>query len=121
MKDRRAFTRLFPGDAPWSAARLRPGRDVTLIDLSNGGAQLEAPVPLRPGARVFLQLLGKGSAHRVSGRITRWRVHALDGERGVRYRGAVAFDELLKLPAGALEPDGYSGPEESDETTGHRG
>src|SRR6478609_3065660 len=57
--DRRAHVRLAASDLPWiRLSRLRHGPAVSLIDLSVGGALLEAEVPLRPGARLTLELAG---------------------------------------------------------------
>jgi hypothetical protein len=121
MIDRRAFSRRGPREGPWAGARLRPGRDVVLVDLSSGGAQVETLVPLLPGSRVVLQLLGGGAACLVSGRVTRCQVHALDKGGGVRYRGAVAFDELLALPPGTTDPCGYVLPTRPDQDHGSNG
>ncbi len=93
MIDRRRSLRLPAREVRWSAARLRPGRDVALVDIGDGGALVETPARLFPGTRVVLQLVAPGGAVSVRGRVVRCEVAALDPAQGVRYRGAVSFDE----------------------------
>lgn len=93
MTDRRRSLRWPAREVQWAAARLRPGRDVALVDIGEGGALIETPARLFPGTRVVLQLVAPGGAVAVRGRVVRCEVAALDPARGVRYRGAVSFDE----------------------------
>lgn len=93
MSDRRRSLRWSAREARWAAARLRPGRDVALVDIGEGGALIETPARLFPGTRVVLQLVAPAGAVSVRGRVVRCEVAALDPARGVRYRGAVSFDE----------------------------
>lgn len=78
-----------------ASARLVPGRSVRVINLSSGGALIEADCRLLPGAQVELQLAGPSTLQRVRGRILRSHVAVLDREQGIRYRGALVFDEEL--------------------------
>ena len=55
--DRRADARFGHPVIAGTQAILRPGYAVSLVDLSSGGALIQGPRPLRPGARVHLQLL----------------------------------------------------------------
>ena len=72
---------------------LRPGCAVSLINLSAGGALIEGPRPLRPGARVHL-VLGIGArSFGLAAHVLRCSVASLDATDGVRYRGALRFDE----------------------------
>jgi hypothetical protein len=93
MTDRRRSVRRSAGEARWAAARLRPGRDVALVDIGEGGVLIETPARLFPGTRVVLQFIAPGGSVSVRGRVVRCEVTALDPSRGVRYRGAVSFDE----------------------------
>ena len=96
-----------------TTARLRPGRDVEVIDLSSGGALLEARCRLLPGARVELQLELDERWYVTRGRVLRSRVARLDRLLGVAYRAAVAFDAAFPIPfanAAASEADGNALP-----------
>ena len=77
--------------------RLRPGFDAALVNLSAGGALVETPTRLRPGARTVLRLIGAMGSWTVSGWVSRAWVVAIDPEHGVVYRGALVFDEALDL------------------------
>ena len=57
VTERRVHARFPPPRRGEPRATLRPGCPVRLVDLSAGGALLEASRPLRPGARVHLQLV----------------------------------------------------------------
>ena len=94
--DRRRLTRIGPEATPWhAAALLRPGQEVLIINISHGGALLESHARMVPGARTELQLLGPKRLI-LRGRVVRCQVTALEP---VRYRGAIAFDEWLDIPA----------------------
>ena len=64
LTDRRADTRFGQPVIADTQAILRPGYAVSLVDLSAGGALIQGPRPLRPGARVHLQLLTGHAAAR---------------------------------------------------------
>lgn len=92
--ERRSGHRLAARTTRWpETAILRPGQEVTVVNLSHGGVLLESSTRMAPGARAELQLLG---IHRrmVRGRIDRCHVARLEP---LRYRGAVVFDEHLEL------------------------
>lgn len=88
------------------SARIRPGSDATVIDVSAGGALIETPHRLLPGAMVELQLAAGDERTAIRGRVVRCAVAWL-GAAGVRYRGAIAFDRSLPWLAGA---NGYAVP-----------
>jgi hypothetical protein len=108
--ERRSFVRA-PG-AAWAVvgARIRPGHTVVVIDLSHGGALVDAALRLLPGASVDLQIesvLGR-TVH--GGRVVRSAVAELSASV-VRYRAAIAFDrwpQPLHEPAGYVLPEGES-------------
>lgn len=77
-------------------ARVRPGHEVTVLDLSPGGALIEAGHRLLPGTRVELQLAGADYRLAVRGRVLRCSVASLNPAR-ITYRGAVAFERELLL------------------------
>jgi hypothetical protein len=90
--DRRHFARLAIFDPRSTVrARVRPGRDVRLIDLSRGGALVQATSQLLPGSEIELQL-NIGEWHwSAGGQVVRSRVWALALDEHVRYRAAVQF------------------------------
>jgi PilZ domain len=90
--ERRAAGRVAPGERGWqSAAVLRPGLEVDILDLSPGGARIASTARLKPGARAELHLTGAGRRV-IAGRISRCRVMRL---MPLRYEGAMVFDERL--------------------------
>ena len=90
--DRRVDAR-FGADVLGSArATVRPGCTVGLIDLSAGGALVQAGRPLRPGARVHLQFHRGSRRFTLVAHVQRCAVWALDADRGVIYRAAVQFE-----------------------------
>ena len=105
--DRRAWPRSTTLDASGMASgRLLPGRIARVIDLCRGGALIETDYRLLPGTLVELQLGEPTTRYRVRGRILRCYVTALDRERGIRYRGALAFEEQLVFEGGMRIPGG---------------
>jgi hypothetical protein len=92
--DRRLGERVTPDETRWRAlALLRPGQEVVLVNVSPGGALLESPTRLSPGARAELHLFG-GSRCSVRGRVERCRVSRLEP---LRYEGAIVFEKFLEL------------------------
>lgn len=75
-------------------AKVRPGHHVTLIDLSSGGALLEAERRLLPGTAVELQIHAKDRQATLRGSVVRCSVVRVR-PASVCYRGAIAFDRDL--------------------------
>ena len=97
--ERRLSPRKGRTDCAWLvAARLRPGRDVRVLDVSSGGALVEASVRLMPGASIVLHLVGVRSHHTIRGTVLRCYVSAIDRSTGVRYRAALGFDQRFPVP-----------------------
>ena len=92
---RRDRRRRHQDDHGISCARLRPGYDVSVIDVSAGGALIESDRRLLPGAAVELNLRGE---HRppeiIRGHVLRAAVARLRSNM-VCYRGAIVFDHDL--------------------------
>lgn len=80
-----------------SSAVLRPGQEVTLVNISRRGALIDSGVRLRPGAQAELLLCGTDVRVRVEGRLHRCHVVRLDP---VRYRGVVVFDQDVEIGDG---------------------
>ncbi len=98
-RERRASPRRTQAECGWLiAARLRPGRDVQVLDLSSGGALVEGDARLMPGSAVVLHLLGIESDHTIRGKVLRCCVSALDESAGVRYQAALGFDRHFRVP-----------------------
>ncbi|HJR58064.1 MAG TPA: PilZ domain-containing protein [Vicinamibacterales bacterium] len=96
MKDRRHDGRFAPPARPDLRATLRPGCAVALVDLSACGALVQTPCPLRPGARVHLQVITGTRRVAVGAHILRCQVWSLDPSEGVTYRGALKFDHRVE-------------------------
>jgi hypothetical protein len=95
LAERRHERRVAGGGPHFSAnAVLRPGKPVTLLNISGRSALVQSIARLRPGAHTELQLSGAGARAAVKGRIERCYVAHLDP---VRYHGVVVFDERLEV------------------------
>jgi hypothetical protein len=75
-------------------ARVLPGREVALVNVSAGGALIETSHRLLPGSPVELHLATKERRVFVRGRVLRCAVARL-GATAVSYHGAIGFDRLL--------------------------
>jgi hypothetical protein len=77
-------------------ATLRPGTVIVLVDVSARGALVQAARPLRPGARIHLQVLTPTRRFSMVATILRCMVWSLVGTDGVIYRGAMRFDQPVE-------------------------
>ncbi len=107
IAERRHDTRFSQPLIAATQAILRPGYAVSLIDLSAGGALIQGPRPLRPGARVHLQLLTPNRRIAIPAHVLRCAVASLDSRQGVQYRGAIKFDHRCDTLWEDVTPDGY--------------
>jgi hypothetical protein len=87
-------------------ARIRPGREAAVIDVSAGGILIDTHHRLLPGTTIELQLSIGDACTAVRGRVLRSAVACLRHGR-VLYRGAIAFDHPLASVSGL---DGYAVP-----------
>ena len=92
--DRRRTRRFGHDDHSILSARVRPGLDVSVVDVSAGGALVESDCRLMPGAIVELQLETPGGRAAIRGRVLRCSVARLRST-SVCYRGAIGFDRHL--------------------------
>lgn len=105
-EERRQFTRRRSQDLDWiRTARLKSGGPVSLIDLSAGGALIDADIPLRPGSILSLEIVGRGmDPFVVTLHVLRCHVTALMAD-SARYRGACVFARPIELPGFHPLPD----------------
>jgi hypothetical protein len=84
-----------PEDHGLVAARIRPGNDVEVVDVSQGGVLVDSRHRLLPGTIVELYLRREHHpATVVRGHVLRCAVVHLD-ENTISYRGAIAFERAL--------------------------
>jgi len=107
LTDRRADARFGQPVIADTKAILRPGYAVSLVDLSSGGALIQGPRPLRPGARVHLQLQTGAKRLGLAAQVLRCSVASLDSGSGVQYRGALRFDHRCESLWEASSLAGY--------------
>ena len=82
-------------------ARIRPGYDVAVVDISAGGALIEASHRLLPGAGVELHFHGAGPvAERVRGRVVRLHFRGYPDYPG----HTLSFAQTLPVPPGHSLP-----------------
>jgi len=70
---------------------VRPGRDVRILNVSRGGAAVEANARLLPGSIVEVQVTGRHAGWIGSARVLRCSVSALMADTCVRYRAGLEF------------------------------
>jgi len=89
-------------------ARMRPGHRLVVVDLSAGGALVEAGRPLRPGSCVEVQLETDARRGMVAARVVRCTVAAIDAESGVTYRAGLSFNDTCDWVREAVTPGGQA-------------
>lgn len=109
--ERRRYPRVVPTEGPEPAvARLRPGREALVVNVSRGGVCVEAMSPLRPGHAVDIRLVLPDWHWHGEAQVLRCHVSALPREQKVRFRAGLAFitpvaGEMAACDAG-LSPGG---------------
>jgi hypothetical protein len=88
-------------------ARLRPGGDVVLVNLSDTGALVEGTFRFRPDARCELSVTEGGCESTLRALIVRSFVARLDRAGPVRYRAAIRFDRTVEWTSSTTTFDGY--------------
>jgi c-di-GMP-binding flagellar brake protein YcgR len=114
MIERRQYVRVAPATLPEVRATVRPGYIVTLVDVSAGGALLQGARPLRPGARVQLQVPAGACTVALFALVLRSVVWALSSDAGVTYRGALQFEMRSDWLREAVTRAGYAVPDACD-------
>jgi hypothetical protein len=95
MERRRALRRAPDGDEPLSRVRLRTGRELAVIDVSNAGVLVRSPARLLPGTHVDVHVVTWDGRVLVRSRVVRAYVCALQAD-AIWYHGALAFDRLIE-------------------------
>jgi hypothetical protein len=106
--DRRRDRRRQRGELPWLwSAKLPWGTEVTLVDVSKSGVQIETTSRVTLGSTLDLQFVGQNTNVSVPARILRSDVAEVNG-LGVRYRVAASFNRDFELmepqPGSTLAP-----------------
>ena len=96
-------------------ARVRPGHHLVVLDVSAGGALVEAACQLRPGSRIEVHLENEDRRDLITARVTRCAVAAIDPQTGITYRAALCFAESCEWVRERTTPEGYAVPETSRE------
>jgi len=93
--ERRRAPRRDPGAGePLARVRLRAGRELRVIDVSNSGALVEGEARLLPGTHVDVHVVTRDGRVLVRSRVVRAYVCCVVAD-SVRYRGALAFERAV--------------------------
>ena len=96
--ERRASHRFAPPPGVNLHVTMRPGCHVILIDVTDRGALIEAPRPLRPGATIQLTVTADAARYALSARVLRCTVAVIEPTGGVTYRGGLVFESPVRWP-----------------------
>ena len=105
MEYRNTTRRIPLPDEPLSRIRLRTGREMSVVDVGNGGVLVEGHVRLLPGTHVDVHVVTREGRVLVRSRVVRCWVALLQSD-AVSYRGALAFDRVVDTA-----PNGYGFPD----------
>lgn len=104
---RRASRRTPAGDEPLSQVRLRAGRQLTVVDLSDTGLLAQGEMRLLPGTHVEVHLVTADGRVLIRSRVIRAYVWLVTRDR-IEYRGAIAFERPVSTAgAGYPIPDAF--------------
>ena len=96
VERRRAARRLVAADEPLSQIRLRAGRQLGVIDVSDSGLLAEGEMRLLPGTHVDVHLVTDEGRLLIRSRVVRAFVCHVSAST-IRYRGALAFDRAVQI------------------------
>jgi PilZ domain-containing protein len=88
-------------------ARVRPGHEAAVLDISSHGALIETALRLMPGRQIELQIERVGQIMSVRGRVMRSQVARVQPSH-VWYRGGIGFDQPLAWLAAHAGHDEYA-------------
>lgn len=118
VERRRTARRLVAGDEPLSQIRLRAGRQLAVINISDSGLLAEGAMRLLPGTHVDVHLVTDDGRLLIRSRVVRAFVCHVSAST-IRYRGALAFDRAVQTAlqtavqtavAGYAIPEGLNEP-----------
>jgi hypothetical protein len=98
------------------SARVRPGREASLLDVSAGGALVETTYRLLPGSPIELKVATRERRASVRGGVLRSTVVGVRAT-GMCYRSAIGFDHLLSWFVDG-ETGGYGVPSAETRSAG---
>jgi hypothetical protein len=94
--ERRIHQRLRPEEVQWlRKLRVKNGPELSLVDISSGGALVDARVQLKPGANITLEMTAGGRLVEIVSDVLRCGILTLQG--AATYRGAFVFAQPLEL------------------------
>ena len=114
--DRRSHRRHREDEIGWIRHARLNGHSVSIVDLSAGGALVDAPSPLRPDSCLTLEIAGRGFDEAIQFRVVRCHIGSLQPGKTI-YRGACEFLRRIDLPtyeptaARVLYPGRFGGAE----------
>src|SRR5580765_6097222 len=96
--NRRSSVRRTLAELSWlNRIRVKYGPTLSLLDLSNGGAQIEiSRYPLRPGAKLVVEIATRSETFLVPSQVLRAHVSRIMPS-ATTYRAALAFKNVLDL------------------------
>ena len=122
---RRAPRRVTSADEPLSHVRLRAGRELTALDISDTGLLAEGEMRLLPGTHVDVHLVTRDGRLLVRSRVVRAFVCHVSATQ-IRYRGALAFETPVQtaeigypMPAASETPTDLPGSPYPDGESPH--
>ena len=95
---RRAARRVPAPDEPLSQMRLRAGRELAAVNVSDVGVLAEGEMRLLPGTHVDVHLVTREGRLLMRSRVVRAYVYRV-GPHQIRYRGALTFDRPVATAA----------------------
>jgi hypothetical protein len=113
LVERRCVPRRLPSaDEPLSSVRLRTGRELSVVDISDAGALVEGTTRVLPGTHVEVHVVTREGRILVRSRVTRVWVFAMTADT-LRYRAALAFEQRVnatpsRVAATHFAPSGAS-------------
>jgi hypothetical protein len=88
-------------------AKVRPGHEAAVLDISSSGALIETVFRLMPGRQIELQIERGGQITPIRGRVMRSHVARVQPSR-VSYRGAIGFEQPLDWVVAHGKQDEYA-------------
>jgi len=88
-------------------AKVRPGHEAAVLEISSNGALIETSLRLMPGRQIELQIERGGQITPIRGRVIRSQVARVQPSR-VSYRGAIGFEQPLAWLGAPANQDEYA-------------